>query len=140
MENVSCPLESRPCEFVDVISYVNLHHQVFMVFAFLLPYCMLETSTFWLSFSHGYCRSRKSSKQDFVHVYSLSWFHQRLLFCFYLFSYVLQVQVADPFMNPSVRSLYEEWLGQPGSEKAKKHIHTEYHPVVKSITSQLHNW
>ncbi|KAL5575859.1 hypothetical protein UlMin_017558 [Ulmus minor] len=55
-------------------------------------------------------------------------------------AYMENVQVADPFMNPSVRSLYEEWLEQPGSEIAKKHIHTEYHPVVKSITSQLHNW
>ncbi|KAH9697974.1 protein NAR1 [Citrus sinensis] len=32
------------------------------------------------------------------------------------------------------------WLEQPGSEKAKKHVHTEYYPVVKSITAQLHNW
>lgn len=54
--------------------------------------------------------------------------------------YLENVMVADPFKNPLVRSLYDEWLEQPGSEKAKKHVHTEYHPVVKSITAQLHNW
>lgn len=54
--------------------------------------------------------------------------------------YMEDVLVADPFENPLVKSIYSEWLGQPGSEKAKKHIHTEYHPMVKSITSQLHNW
>ncbi|KAH9756168.1 protein NAR1 [Citrus sinensis] len=47
---------------------------------------------------------------------------------------------ADPFKNSLVKSLYDEWLEQPGSEKAKKHVHTEYYPVVKSITAQLHNW
>nr|XP_043610466.1 protein NAR1 isoform X2 [Erigeron canadensis] len=55
-------------------------------------------------------------------------------------TYMENVLVADPFENPIVRSLYDEWLEHPGSEKAKQHIHTEYHPVVKSITSQLHNW
>ncbi|KAJ4704074.1 Cytosolic Fe-S cluster assembly factor NARFL [Melia azedarach] len=54
--------------------------------------------------------------------------------------YMENVLVADPFKNPLVKSLYDEWLGQPGSEKAKRLMHTEYHPVVKSITSQLHNW
>ena len=62
-----------------------------------------------------------------------------LLFDLMLFN-TLQVLVADPFLNPFVKSLYEEWLEQPGSEKAKRHMHTEYHPVVKSITAQLHNW
>lgn len=55
-------------------------------------------------------------------------------------TYMENVLVSDPFENPIVKSLYEEWLEHPGSEKAKRHIHTEYHPVVKSITSQLHNW
>ncbi|GAB2301035.1 Cytosolic Fe-S cluster assembly factor nar1 [Dionaea muscipula] len=50
------------------------------------------------------------------------------------------VLVADPFENPIARSLYDEWLEQPGSNKAKQYLHTQYHPVVKSITSQLHNW
>ncbi|XP_044460706.1 protein NAR1-like [Mangifera indica] len=54
--------------------------------------------------------------------------------------YMENVLVADPFKNPLVKSLYDEWLEQPGSEKAKRHMHTEYHPVVKSITAQLHNW
>ncbi|PON34014.1 Iron hydrogenase, subset [Parasponia andersonii] len=54
--------------------------------------------------------------------------------------YMENVLVADPFKNPLIRRLYDEWLEQPGSEKAKRHMHTEYHPVVKSITSQLSNW
>ncbi|KAH9681261.1 protein NAR1 [Citrus sinensis] len=54
--------------------------------------------------------------------------------------YLENVIVADPFKNSLVKSLYDEWLEPPGSEKAKKHVHTEYYPVVKSITAQLHNW
>ncbi|XP_015577091.1 protein NAR1 [Ricinus communis] len=54
--------------------------------------------------------------------------------------YMENVLVADPFENPLIKSLYDEWLEEPGSEKAKRYLHTEYHPVVKSITSQLHNW
>ncbi|XP_074320988.1 protein NAR1-like [Silene latifolia] len=50
------------------------------------------------------------------------------------------VIVADPFQNPIVKGLYAEWLGQPGSENAKRYVHTQYHPVVKSVTSQLQNW
>ncbi|CAN8274926.1 unnamed protein product [Cochlearia groenlandica] len=48
--------------------------------------------------------------------------------------------VVDPFENPIAKGLYEEWLGEPGSDKAKKFLHTQYHPVVKSITAQLNNW
>ncbi|KAG6768962.1 hypothetical protein POTOM_024576 [Populus tomentosa] len=59
--------------------------------------------------------------------------HMLCLFC-------LCILVKDPFENPLVKSLYDEWLDQPGSEKAKRHMHTEYHPVVKSVTAQLHNW
>ncbi|KAJ0017172.1 hypothetical protein Pint_09469 [Pistacia integerrima] len=44
--------------------------------------------------------------------------------------YMENVLAADPFQNPLVKSLYDEWLEQPGSEKAKRHLHTEYHPVV----------
>ncbi|KAM3701281.1 hypothetical protein ACB098_05G159000 [Castanea mollissima] len=55
-------------------------------------------------------------------------------------AYMENVLAADPFKNPLVKSLYDEWLEQPGSEKAKRFMHTTYHPVVKSITSQLHNW
>ncbi|KAL5717640.1 Cytosolic Fe-S cluster assembly factor nar1 [Ranunculus cassubicifolius] len=54
--------------------------------------------------------------------------------------YMEDVRVADPFDNPLVRGIYEEWLDRPGSEKAKKYVHTEYHPMVKSITSRLHDW
>ncbi|GFP80483.1 cytosolic fe-s cluster assembly factor narfl [Phtheirospermum japonicum] len=55
-------------------------------------------------------------------------------------AYSDNVLVADPFDNPRTKRLYDEWLGQPGSEIAKKHLHTEYHPLVKSISSQLQNW
>lgn len=55
-------------------------------------------------------------------------------------TYMENVLVADPFENPIVKSLYKEWLGHPGSEKAKTHIHTEYHRIEKSVTSQLNNW
>ncbi|CAN1337050.1 Protein NAR1 [Linum perenne] len=54
--------------------------------------------------------------------------------------YMENVLNADPHNNPLVNGLYEEWLGQPGSEKAKRYMHTEYHPLVKSVTAQLHNW
>lgn len=55
-------------------------------------------------------------------------------------AYMEDVVVAYPFENPLVRSLYDEWLEEPGSEKARKYLHTQYHHVVKSFTSQLHNW
>jgi hypothetical protein len=51
-----------------------------------------------------------------------------------------QISISDPFSNPIAKKLYDEWLGQPGSENAKKYLHTEYHPVVKSVASQLQNW
>ncbi|XP_027185315.1 protein NAR1 [Coffea eugenioides] len=54
--------------------------------------------------------------------------------------YMENVTEADPLENPIIKGLYAEWLDEPGSEKAKKHMHTEYHPIVKSITSQLQNW
>lgn len=53
--------------------------------------------------------------------------------------YMENVQVSNPFENPIVKGLYDEWLQKPGSEEAKRYIHTQYHPVEKSITSQL-NW
>ncbi|XP_026389075.1 protein NAR1-like isoform X1 [Papaver somniferum] len=55
-------------------------------------------------------------------------------------AYMENVVVTSPFENLLVKRLYDEWLEQPGSEKAKKHMHTQYHPMVKNITSQLHNW
>ncbi|KAJ4980769.1 hypothetical protein NE237_031606 [Protea cynaroides] len=54
--------------------------------------------------------------------------------------YMEDTLVANPSENPIVKSLYEEWLGEPGSEKARRYIHTAYHPLVKSITAELHNW
>ncbi|KAL8137266.1 hypothetical protein V2J09_003267 [Rumex salicifolius] len=54
--------------------------------------------------------------------------------------YMDEVLVADPFHNPVVKGLYDEWLVQPGSEMAKKYMHTQYHPVVKSIMAELNNW
>ncbi|KAL6546850.1 Cytosolic Fe-S cluster assembly factor nar1 [Orobanche minor] len=55
-------------------------------------------------------------------------------------SYSENVLVSEPSENPRIKWLYDEWLGQPGSEIAKRHLSTEYHPVVKSISSQLQNW
>ena len=57
-----------------------------------------------------------------------------------LFFVDMQVLIKDPFENLLVKSLYDEWLEQPGSEKAKRYMHTAYHPMVKSVTAQLHNW
>ncbi|CDP07467.1 unnamed protein product [Coffea canephora] len=54
--------------------------------------------------------------------------------------YMENVIEADPFENPIIKGLYTEWLDQPGSEKATKYMHTEYHPRVKSRTSQLQDW
>lgn len=55
-------------------------------------------------------------------------------------TYMENVLVADPFENPLAKSLYSEWLEQPGSEKARRYMHTQYHPVAKSITNELRNW
>jgi len=54
--------------------------------------------------------------------------------------YTQDVSISNPFDNPITKRLYDEWLGQPGSENAKKYLHTNYHPVVKSVASQLQNW
>ncbi|TVU45016.1 hypothetical protein EJB05_04485 [Eragrostis curvula] len=54
--------------------------------------------------------------------------------------YTKDVLISDPFDNPITKRLYDEWLGQPGSESAKRYLHTDYHPVVKSVASQLQNW
>ncbi|XP_010434828.1 PREDICTED: protein NAR1 [Camelina sativa] len=48
--------------------------------------------------------------------------------------------ITDPYQNPTAKRLYEEWLKEPGSNEAKKYLHTQYHPVVKSVTAQLNNW
>ncbi|RYR02870.1 hypothetical protein Ahy_B06g081709 [Arachis hypogaea] len=42
--------------------------------------------------------------------------------------------------NPVLRGLYEKWLEQLGFDKAKRYFHTQYHPIEKNITFQLHNW
>ncbi|CAL5205649.1 unnamed protein product [Lathyrus oleraceus] len=54
--------------------------------------------------------------------------------------YMENVLAAEPFDNPIIKDLYDKWLERPGSEKARRYMHTQYHPVEKSITSQLHNW
>ncbi|CAA7395501.1 unnamed protein product [Spirodela intermedia] len=54
--------------------------------------------------------------------------------------YMQDVAVADPFDNPIVKGLYDEWLRFPGSETAKKYMHTGYHPVLKSVSSNLQSW
>lgn len=46
----------------------------------------------------------------------------------------------DPFQNPIAKRMYDEWLHEPGSDEAKKYLHTQYHAVVKSVTAQLNNW
>ncbi|KAF8099580.1 hypothetical protein N665_0241s0013 [Sinapis alba] len=46
----------------------------------------------------------------------------------------------DPFQNPIAKRLHDEWLHEPGSDEAKKYLHTQYHAVVKSVTAQLNNW
>ncbi|RVW87115.1 Protein NAR1 [Vitis vinifera] len=51
--------------------------------------------------------------------------------------YMENVVVADPFKNPIVKGLYDEWLEQPGSEKAKRLIHTEYHPVHNASSVEM---
>ena len=63
------------------------------------------------------------------------------LYALALIVYLLyQVSISNPFDNPITKRLYDEWLGQPGSENSKKYLHTDYHPVVKSVASQLQNW
>ncbi|KAK2405695.1 protein NAR1 [Trifolium repens] len=54
--------------------------------------------------------------------------------------YMENVLALDPFDNPIIKGLYNKWLGQPGSEKARRYMHTQYHLVQKSITSELHKW
>ncbi|KAL5217001.1 hypothetical protein ABZP36_017685 [Zizania latifolia] len=54
--------------------------------------------------------------------------------------YMQDVSISNPFENPIAKRLYDEWLGQPGSENAKRYLHTVYHPMVKSMASQLQNW
>lgn len=51
-----------------------------------------------------------------------------------------QILVADPFENALAKGLYDEWLGQPGSETAEKFMHTEYHYRERSLNSELSNW
>ncbi|KAL6562335.1 Cytosolic Fe-S cluster assembly factor nar1 [Orobanche gracilis] len=45
-------------------------------------------------------------------------------------SYSENVLVSEPSENPRIKWLYDEWLGGPGSEIAKRHLYTEYHPVI----------
>ena len=54
--------------------------------------------------------------------------------------YMQDVSISNPFDNPIAKRLYDDWLVQPGSDNAKRYLHTQYHPVVKSVTSQLQNW
>ena len=39
--------------------------------------------------------------------------------------------------NPSIIKLYEEFLGEPGSELAHKLLHTEYFPKSNEVTIHL---
>eukprot|EP00252_Welwitschia_mirabilis_P004068 TRINITY_DN1424_c0_g1_i1.p1 TRINITY_DN1424_c0_g1~~TRINITY_DN1424_c0_g1_i1.p1 ORF type:complete len:474 (-),score=76.94 TRINITY_DN1424_c0_g1_i1:450-1871(-) len=55
-------------------------------------------------------------------------------------SYLDEVSISDPFENSIIKHLYNEWLLMPGSELAKRFIHTEYHHRERSINSELNNW
>ncbi|KAG2390138.1 Protein NAR1-like protein [Vigna angularis] len=59
--------------------------------------------------------------------------------CDYHFLEIMACPSASPFDNPIIKGLYDKWLEQPGFVKARRYMHTQYHPVEKSITSQLHN-
>ena len=41
--------------------------------------------------------------------------------------------------NPSIISLYKDYLGSPGSTMAHKLLHTEYFPKSNEVTINLHN-
>ncbi|XP_078440472.1 ferredoxin hydrogenase [Wolffia australiana] len=55
-------------------------------------------------------------------------------------AYVQDVAISDPFKNPIVKGIYDEWLRFPGSETANKYMHTSYRAVVKSVASEIHSW
>ncbi|XP_077173078.1 cytosolic iron-sulfur assembly component 3 isoform X1 [Paroedura picta] len=40
-----------------------------------------------------------------------------------------------PDTNQAVSTLYEEWLGGPESERARRALHTRYHPVERTSTA-----
>ncbi|GJM96611.1 hypothetical protein PR202_ga13469 [Eleusine coracana subsp. coracana] len=44
--------------------------------------------------------------------------------------YAQDVLVSNPFDNPIVKRLYNEWLGQPGSENAKRVAFTLFQPLI----------
>ena len=51
-----------------------------------------------------------------------------------------QVGIRDPGSNPVVKQVYQQWLGHPYSEEARRVLHTEYHQREKSVTTQISNW
>ncbi|XP_030068667.1 cytosolic iron-sulfur assembly component 3 [Microcaecilia unicolor] len=50
------------------------------------------------------------------------------------------VQTEIPEQNSATAELYEQWLNRPGSEKAEKMLHTEYHAVEKMNTGFSIKW
>ena len=42
-----------------------------------------------------------------------------------------EAELRKSHVNPAVTKLYEEFLGEPGSHKAHKLLHTHYKPIQK---------
>ncbi|BBN09827.1 cytosolic iron-sulfur assembly component 3 [Marchantia polymorpha subsp. ruderalis] len=54
--------------------------------------------------------------------------------------YLKEVDVKDPFNNPVVKGLYDEWLQHPRSARALDIMHTTYHNREMSLGSKLNDW
>ena len=50
------------------------------------------------------------------------------------------LKTETPEENWTVTALYEQWLGGPESEKARKALHTEYHAVEKASAGFNIKW
>ncbi|KAK6917857.1 LOW QUALITY PROTEIN: Iron hydrogenase, small subunit [Dillenia turbinata] len=44
-------------------------------------------------------------------------------------AYLENVLITNPFDNPIMKQIYEEWLGRPGSDKNKEFLYTQYHLI-----------
>eukprot|EP00123_Amoebidium_parasiticum_P002321 comp13577_c0_seq2/m.9166 comp13577_c0_seq2/g.9166 ORF comp13577_c0_seq2/g.9166 comp13577_c0_seq2/m.9166 type:complete len:301 (-) comp13577_c0_seq2:195-1097(-) len=50
------------------------------------------------------------------------------------------VPEVHPESDPTVQMLYSDWLGGPGSDLARKTLHTSYHGVEKTVTGLTAKW
>ncbi|XP_066496704.1 cytosolic iron-sulfur assembly component 3 [Tiliqua scincoides] len=50
------------------------------------------------------------------------------------------VQTQDPATNQEVQELYDQWLGGPDAEEARKALHTQYHAVEKTSVGFNIKW